>query len=210
MAYRSDSTDQFSDGVFLWACPPNTTPAPAGLNFGSEASRNFTTLSPQLKQVFFIGDGRTASNVVQQFVAPVGATRLFLGTMDGIEWNNNTGSFSVLVCEQQQPCTTPPPLVPVIICVQDDTVGSGNRIQINTTTGAYSFTNCAGVTVQGTGQVTFSGVRITLLDERPYRKVFVDIDNCSKTGFASVRLADPVGTFTMIDSNTTNSICTCQ
>jgi hypothetical protein len=30
-------------------------------------------------------------------VVPKGAKRLFLGTMDGFEWNNNTGFFSVAV-----------------------------------------------------------------------------------------------------------------
>ncbi len=94
-------------GVFLGVDPPNTTPAPAGLNFGSEASRNFITFSPLLKQVFFLGDGRNSQAIVQKVVVPTGATRLFLGTMDGIEWNNNTGSFSVQVCTE--PATPPPP-----------------------------------------------------------------------------------------------------
>ena len=200
-------------GVFLGPDPPNTTPAPAGLDFSSAASRNFTTLSPQLKQVFFIGDGRNGSNVVQQFVAPAGATRLFLGTMDGIEWNNNTGSFSVLVCEQQPPqsCTPPPP-TPATVCLQDDTdgIGNGNRIQFNTATGAYFFTNCVGLIVQGTGQVSRSGNSVILIDERADRKVIVENDICTRTGFATIRLVNPEQLFTVTDSNTANSNCSCQ
>jgi hypothetical protein len=49
--------------------------------------------------VFFIGDGRTGSGTgaVQQFIVPAGATRLFLGTVDGFGWNTNSGAFSVQV-----------------------------------------------------------------------------------------------------------------
>ena len=54
-------------------------------------------LSPDLKQVFFMGDGLTSGSAVQEIVAPVGATRLYLGTMDGFEWSNNTGAFEVTI-----------------------------------------------------------------------------------------------------------------
>jgi len=93
-------------GVFLGPAAPNGTPAPATLDFSTPASRDYTTLSPQLKQVFFIGNGLTSGGVVQQVVAPPGATRLFLGTMDGYDSNNNLGSFSLTVCVI--PCVNPP------------------------------------------------------------------------------------------------------
>lgn len=82
-------------GVFLSDSQPSSTVAPAPLDFGTAASRDFTTLKPALKQPFFIGDGRTSTGEVQQFVPPAGATRLFLGTMDGYEWSNNVGGFYV-------------------------------------------------------------------------------------------------------------------
>ncbi len=82
-------------GVFLDASQPNLSAAPGGLDFSTLASRDYLTLSPALKQVFFIGDGLTSGSVRQGIVVPAGATRLFLGTMDGGEWNNNAGSFSV-------------------------------------------------------------------------------------------------------------------
>jgi Flp pilus assembly protein TadG len=71
--------------------------APASLNFSTDSSRDFSTLSPKLNQVFFIGDGRRANGDIQQFVIPSGATRLFVGTMDSYEWNNNIGGFTVTV-----------------------------------------------------------------------------------------------------------------
>ena len=85
-------------GVFLAAGQPDLTAAPGGLNFSSAASRDFVSLSPVLKQTFFIGNGlRNDGVTAQTFVAPAGATRLFLGTMDGFEWNNNSGSLEVTV-----------------------------------------------------------------------------------------------------------------
>jgi len=60
---------------------------------------DFTTLSPTLQQAFFIGDGLTGRGIgsVQTFLAPSGATRLFLGSMDGSGWFNNGGSQTVTI-----------------------------------------------------------------------------------------------------------------
>ncbi len=87
-------------GVFLGAASPTGTTAPSRLNFNS--SFGFSSLSPALGQVFFIGDGLTSdtkagqfSGSPQSFVVPPGAKRLFLGTGDGSGWYNNAGSFSV-------------------------------------------------------------------------------------------------------------------
>ena len=85
-------------GVFLDDNRPDQSNPPSGpLNFSTEDQRDFTSLQPKLKQMFFIGDGRNSDGVVQQFIPPAGATRLYLGTWDGYEWNNNIGSFSVTV-----------------------------------------------------------------------------------------------------------------
>jgi hypothetical protein len=67
-------------GVFLGPGQPDLTPAPT-------TGPNNT---PALKQVFLIG----SQNIIQ---VPVGATRLFLGTMDGFQWINNEGSFTVVI-----------------------------------------------------------------------------------------------------------------
>jgi len=84
-------------GVFLSPLQPNLSPAPGALDFSTPASRDYGTLSPVLQQVFFIGDGLTSGGVRQQIQVPIGATRLFLGSMDGEGWYNNIGSFSVTV-----------------------------------------------------------------------------------------------------------------
>jgi hypothetical protein len=85
-------------GVFLDDTQPDVSPAPSALDFGPTGlGLDFLSLSPGLKQVFFIGDGSTSGGTVQHFVVPAGATRLFLGTMDGYGWYNNTGAFSVEV-----------------------------------------------------------------------------------------------------------------
>ena len=83
-------------GVFLDDNKPTkTSSVPTALDFSSASSRDFMTLSPKLKQPFFIGDGRTSAGDVQQFIPPSGATRLFIGTMDEYEWSNNVGGFFV-------------------------------------------------------------------------------------------------------------------
>jgi Flp pilus assembly protein TadG len=84
-------------GLYLDNTVPGSSTAPADLDFSTDASRNFTTLSPKLNQLFFIGDGRDNNGNVQQFVVPTGAKRLFIGTWDDYEWNNNIGSFSLTV-----------------------------------------------------------------------------------------------------------------
>ncbi len=84
-------------GIFLDDTQPDSTTAPAALDFSTDTSRDFSTLKPLLKQPFFIGDGRNSAGNPQQFVVPSGATRLFLGTMDSYEWSNNLGSFSISV-----------------------------------------------------------------------------------------------------------------
>jgi len=82
-------------GVFLDDTRPNETRAPRGLGFGSIGG-DFLTLSPKLKQVFFIGAGTTRRGAVRRYLVPKGATKLYLGTMDGYDWNNNSGSFLVM------------------------------------------------------------------------------------------------------------------
>lgn len=66
-------------------------------DYSTWGNRNRLVYRPALQQVFFIGDGLTTSGQRQTFIAPPGATRLFLGSMDEWEWNNNDGSFRVQV-----------------------------------------------------------------------------------------------------------------
>jgi Flp pilus assembly protein TadG len=82
-------------GIFLDDNAPSATPTPSTLDFRDPNDPNnvkdFTTLTPGLKQIFFIGDGLNKAGQHQQFIAPHGATRLFLATMDYYEWSNNSG-----------------------------------------------------------------------------------------------------------------------
>ena len=94
-------------GVFLGADRPDLSAAPAALDFGTPESRDYASLSPALKRVFLIGDGRTSAGDLQSVSIPPGATRLFLGTMDGVGWWNNSGSLSVDVIH-----TMPEPSAP--------------------------------------------------------------------------------------------------
>jgi hypothetical protein len=90
-------------GVFLSDAQPTLTVAPSALDFASLGT-HFATLSPGLKQVFFVGDG-LAGSALQKFEVPTGATRLYLGTMDGFEWQNNVGAYDVSVTAVPEPET---------------------------------------------------------------------------------------------------------
>ena len=91
-------------GVFLGPGQPDLSPAPGQLDFSSAASRDYLILTPALQQVFFMGDG-TSSSGAQTIVAPAGATRLYLGTMDGYGWANNIGEFAVTMTAVPEPTT---------------------------------------------------------------------------------------------------------
>jgi hypothetical protein len=94
-------------GVFLSDTDPKDEADPGNLDFSEGGlGTAFSTLTPALGQVFFIGDGLTGTGTgdAQTFVAPEGATRLFLGIADGPNffgdpgcYNDNVGSFQVQV-----------------------------------------------------------------------------------------------------------------
>jgi hypothetical protein len=95
-------------GVFLGPGEPDPTATPEGLLFSAQKSRDYTSLSPALQQVFFMGDGLTSGSLTQTIIAPAGATRLFLGTMDSFGWANNIGEFEVTIEGiEQVPDSTP-------------------------------------------------------------------------------------------------------
>lgn len=89
-------------GVFLDDSTPEAGAAPGGISDFSDVAASgggvgLTGLQPALFHVFFIGDGKDASGNLQQFYPPRGATRLFLGVLDGNDYFNNLGSLSVNV-----------------------------------------------------------------------------------------------------------------
>lgn len=85
--------NMFLTGVFLDGTIPTT--APPRLTFS--APEDFLTLSPQLGQTFFIGDGRTDTTAeIQTFFVPEGATELYLGFVDAadpIPFQGNPGFY---------------------------------------------------------------------------------------------------------------------
>src|SRR3972149_643623 len=121
-------------GVFLGSGSPSST-SPSILDFNT-IGMDFTTLSPELQQTFFVGDGLTSGGESQAFIVPTGATRLFLGIADagGFKgdpswYDDNTGSFEVTVTQQTTsatpaPTSTPPPLpttAPTLPPIQGET-----------------------------------------------------------------------------------------
>ncbi|MBL9134831.1 MAG: hypothetical protein JNK85_03140 [Verrucomicrobiales bacterium] len=106
----SDVTSPISSllGVFLDDTQPDQSSAPSALSFSTAESPDYLVLSPGLKQVFFIGDGFNSASQLQVVEVPPGATRLFLGTMDGYGWWNNVGELVVEVL----PIVTDPVPVP--------------------------------------------------------------------------------------------------
>jgi hypothetical protein len=104
-------------GVFLDNSIPSSGPAPAALDFTPAGlGIDFITLSPQLGQVFYIGDGITGSGEFQTFIAPSGATRLFLGIPDGFgfvgspgAYDDNDGSYRVRLGINEIPAPIPLP-----------------------------------------------------------------------------------------------------
>lgn len=83
-------------GVFLDAAGPVANAPPARFAAGQQGA---ATIAPLLNQIFWIGDGLTGtgSGAVQQFFAPSGATRLYLGSTDGFGWYNNSGVSRVTI-----------------------------------------------------------------------------------------------------------------
>ena len=91
-------------GVFLDGPPAGVSPT--ALDFSTSGATAFTSLTPLINQVFFIGDGLTGngSGSVQSFNVPTGARTLYLGIADACGYNggpscysDNRGSFSATV-----------------------------------------------------------------------------------------------------------------
>jgi hypothetical protein len=98
-------------GVFLDDNNPASSTPPAWIDY-SITPTSSSGFSPGLAQVFFIGDGLTGNGtgVGQDFLAPLGATRLYLGFADGFVfhgapgyYDDNSGSLTVTVTSSGVP-----------------------------------------------------------------------------------------------------------
>ena len=96
-------------GVFLSDAGPTST-APAQLS-----GTTFSSISPGLNQIFFIGDGLTGDGTgtgdLQTFFVPLGATRLYLGIIDNGGYFDNSGGY-VTTIDAVLPGQTEPAGVP--------------------------------------------------------------------------------------------------
>lgn len=91
-------------GVFTSDVEPQN-PSPQTIDFLAFGT-GFSQITPELNQVFWIGDGRTDADSLQRFAIPEGATRLYLGFADAPNFRgdpapgsyaDNSGSLSVTV-----------------------------------------------------------------------------------------------------------------
>ena len=92
-------------------------------------------------------------------------------------------------------------------CLQDDS--SGALFQMDTATGAYQFSNCAGVNIAGTGSITRRGSLVTLQHFGGDRRVIATVDLGNRRGNASIQSLALGRSFSVLDRNTANNTCSC-
>jgi hypothetical protein len=92
-------------GVFVGPGVPSG-PLPAQLS-----GTSFSSISPGLNQIFFIGDGLTGTGTgdTQEFFVPTGATRLFLGIVDDGGFFDNSGLITVDITQNALTAAVPEP-----------------------------------------------------------------------------------------------------
>ena len=159
-------------GVFLSEAGP-LDPAPATLDFAS-LTLDFRTLSPGLAQIFYVGDGRTTAGVVQDFLVPTGATRLFLGIPDHSGGTTPAGWYrdnkgSVTATFEVTPLSRPAPPLDVMWVAQTDETPARLEVSVKTERGstyrleAEAALSPAGWTLLKT--VAGTGGKLVLADE---------------------------------------------
>jgi hypothetical protein len=85
-------------GVFLTGAVTDVTTGPASLDYTNPANISQMIYAPLLNQIFFIGDGLTGTGTgsVQGFVAPTGASHLYLAVADSYGSSvGNSGDLTV-------------------------------------------------------------------------------------------------------------------
>lgn len=107
----------FLAALFLGPTLPASMPAQNVLT-----DLNALSYSPGIGQVFFVGNGSTAANVMQQFLVPDGATQLFFGIADGGSffgvpgfYDDNNGSYTVEFAVNGSPTTVPEPTTAALL-----------------------------------------------------------------------------------------------
>lgn len=93
------------------------------------------------------------------------------------------------------------------LCIVDDS--NGNQLEVDPTTGVYTFTDCASFTLTGTGVVTTKGCTVVLQHVAPDRRVLAKIDLCGSRATASAKTYSPNALRTITDRNTADDVCGC-
>ena len=94
------------------------------------------------------------------------------------------------------------------LCLQDDS--NRNILRLNSVTGEYEFTNCAGITLNGVGSILKRGGIVTLQDNSANRRILARIDTGVHVATATIQLLSPSGTFSILDRNIENDTCACN
>jgi uncharacterized repeat protein (TIGR01451 family) len=123
---------------------------------------------------------------------------------------NNTATISSATFDSNQSNNTATTATivsnpPELITLQDDE--TGDVLQFNTLTGAYTFSSCTGPTLSGRGEIIRIGCRVVLISIRPGRIVVASVDKCQNKGAATVLSQGSV--FVIKDDDTTNNACAC-
>src|SRR5262249_43976801 len=92
------------------------------------------------------------------------------------------------------------------LCIVDDS--NGNQLTFDPTTGAYTFTDCKGFTLTGTGLVTVKGCTVSLQHIAADRRVTAKVDFCTSRANASAQVFVPALTpvRTITDRNIKNDV----
>ncbi|MBI4657781.1 MAG: PPC domain-containing protein [Verrucomicrobia bacterium] len=99
-------------GVFLDDSTPKAQNPPQMPDFSTAGARDQAESRPELREIFYIGSGKTTTGAIKRFIIPSGATRLFLGVLDQMGRNSfNTGSFQAIFLNPP-PIVVPPPPPP--------------------------------------------------------------------------------------------------
>jgi hypothetical protein len=114
-------------GVFLG---PGVTDVASGLpslDYTDPSNMALASQSPSLNQIFFIGDGLTGtgSGSVQQFIAPAGATRLFLAVDDS--YGSSVGNLGWLSVDVSGADAVPEPSTWLMMILGIFAIGSAVR-----------------------------------------------------------------------------------
>jgi len=102
------------------------------------------------------------------------------------------------------------PALPMFdICI----TGPSGFLQLNSKTGAYSFTRCPdGLLLTGTGRVSVTGSILVLADSKPDRNIRASFSLNQLTGLAIVQVIVAPGvsnTTTIVDRDPTSKTCAC-